>query len=385
MTKVSKIAAVLPTKTSAADEKGLAKCFDAMLDAQKDIDALLTAVGKTNPMPATIDADLKKRLTIAKSRAAEIKDMVKDRAKGTLHSNPSKMARVYKDLNEDVAQANWLEGGVEKALTEHYDKDIAVQVVKLAKGLPAGVTPGHIAFSTMIKNFREKNVKEGWAKYAANLVALENRIAADAAEVLREISIKALAQDAAFANLRYGVRAKIIEAGVAAAAATVATITPILTAALDKQRKPAKGGWANYLDLGAGGGYSLKSGGVFQGHKIHLTMSKDSWTAEADGVVNVATNSVQQIYEKLLKVADWKQLHATLEVPGPAKDYPHVFLFDGVLGSDTKWEAARVSLGRDAKWVADGVAALTAELVKVQNGLKAKITEAKKQDGANVV
>lgn len=385
MTKVAKIAAVFPTKTSAADEKALAKCFDAMLDAQKDIDALLTDVGKTNPLPGTVDADLKKRLTIAKSRAAEIKDMTKDRAKGTLHSNPSKMARVYKDLNEDVAQANWLEGGVEKALGEHYDKDILVQTARLAKGLPAGVTVQHIAFVPMIKAFREKNVKEGWAKYAANLVALEKSINEDATNEKREQTIKALAQDAAYAGLRYATRQKVIDAGVAAPTATAATIIPILNAALEKQRKPSKGGWAKYLDLGAGGSYSLKSSGAFQGNAIHLTMSKDSWTAEADGAVSVATNSVQQIYEKLLKVADWKQLHATLEVPGPAKDYPHVFLFDGVLGGDTKWEAARVSLGRDAKWVTEGKAALTAELNKVAIDLKAKITEAKKQDGSNVL
>ena len=384
MTKITKIAAVFPTKTSAAEEKALAKCFDAMLAAQKDIDDLLTAVGKTNPMPSGLDADLKKRLTIAKSRAAEMKDMAKDRTKDLLHTNPSKMSRVYKDLNEDVAQANWLEGGVEKALAEHFDKDIAVQVVKLAKGLPAGVTTSHIAFAAKVKAFRDKNVKEGWVKYAANLVALEKDIMDDAANVQREQGIKALAQDADYANLKYAVRQKIIDAGVAAAGATAVTLKPILNAALDKQHKPTKGSWASYLELGAGGGYSLKSSGAFQGMKIHLTMSKDSWTADADGVVSVAANSVPQIFEKLLKVVDWKQLHATLEVSQDAKDYPHVFLFDGVLGSDTKWEAARALLGRDAKWVTDGQVALKAELKKVADDLKAKITEAKKQDGANV-
>ena len=88
MTKITKIAAVFPTKTSAAEEKALAKCFDAMLAAQKDIDDLLTAVGKTNPMPSGLDADLKKRLTIAKSRAAEMKDMPKTAPKAFYTPTP---------------------------------------------------------------------------------------------------------------------------------------------------------------------------------------------------------------------------------------------------------------------------------------------------------
>ena len=93
MAKISKIAVVLPSKTGASEEKALAKCFDAMLETQKDIDAVLVAVGKVDLLPKASDDDLKKRLTIAKGRAAELKDMTKDRAKGTLHSNPSTKTR----------------------------------------------------------------------------------------------------------------------------------------------------------------------------------------------------------------------------------------------------------------------------------------------------
>ena len=385
MSKISKIAAVLPSKSSAAEEKALAKCFDAMLDAQKDIDGLLDEVGKSKPLPATTEVDLKKRLTIAKSRAAELKDMTKDRAKGLLHSNPAKMARVYKDLNEDVTQANWLEGGIGKALDAEFDKEVAKLALRIAGGLPKGVTPQHFALAVMIGTFRDKNAKEKWAKYDANVVAFEKEVDKNVANIQREQALKALVSDAAYANLKYAVRQKAIDAALGSATATAATLRPVLDALLERQRKPSKGSWASYLGLGAGGSFSLKSGGAYQGMAIHITMSKDSWTAGADGGVSVAANSVDQIYQKLLKVTDWMQVHATLEVSKDAKQYPHVYLFDGVLGNDTRWPAARALLSRDAGWDAGAQAALTAALTKLANDLKARITEAKKQDGANVV
>ena len=384
MAKIAKISVVMPSKVSAADEKGLAKCFDAMLSSQKDIDDVLAEVGKTTPMPSALDDSLKKRLTLAKSRAAEIKDMAKDRAKATLHSNPGKMARVYKDLNEDVAQANWLEGGIGEALDDHFDDVIKALAVSLARGLPKGVTPGHLDLVGTIKRFKEKNSKEGWGRYAANVVTLEKDLAKDVAEVQREQGIRGLATDSDFGKLKYAVRQKVVDAGIKSATATEATVRTVLLAALEKQRKPTKGSWASYLELGAGGSYSLRSGGSFQGMAIHLTMSKDSWTADADGSVSVAGNSVQTIYEDLLKVDGWKQLHATLEVSASSADYPHVFLFAGVLSGDRKWEAARQLVGRDAKWVTDAQAAMKSELQKVEDAIKKKITEAKAQEGANV-
>lgn len=385
MSKISKIASVLPSKSTAAEEKALAKCFDAMLDTQKDIDGLLAEVGKTKPLPATVEADLKKRLTIARSRAAELKDMTKDRAKGLLHSNPSKMARVYKDLNEDVAQANWLEGGIGKALDVEFDKEVAKLDLRIAGALPKGVTPQHFALGAKVSAFRDKNAKENWAKWDANVVAFEKEIDKLVANVQREQAIRALVSDPDYAKLKYNTRQKAIDAALGSATATAASLRPVLDAFLERQRKPSKGSWASYLGLGAGGGYSLKSGGSYEGMAIHITMSKNSWTAGADGGVSVAANSVDQICEKLLKVTDWKQLHATLEVSKDSKQYPHVYLFDGVLGNDTRWPAARALLGRDAGWDAGAQAALTAQLTKLKADLKARITEAKKQDGACVV
>ena len=384
MAKISKIAAVLPSKTTAADEKAMAKCFDEMVATQKDIDTLLDEVSKVKPLPAVTEVDLKKRQTFAKSRATEMKDMVKDRAKGTLHSNPGKMARVYKDLNEDVADANWLEGGIDKAQDEEFAKDVAKLTQKIVAGLPKGVTQQHFALGARINTFLTKNSKEKWVKYDANVIALEKEVATEVAEVQREQLIKALMSDSDYSNLKYNSKQKAIEAGIASATATAATVTVVLDAMLEKQRKPSKGSWASYLELGAGGSYSLKSGGSFDGMAIHLTMSKDSWTTAADGGVSVAANSVDQIFDKLLKVVDWKQLHATLEVSRSAADYPHVYLIDGVLGSDTRWEAARVLLGREAAWVTRGQTALAAALTKVETAIKAKIKEAKAQEGANV-
>ncbi|MBI1173601.1 hypothetical protein GC209_19620 [bacterium] len=383
MPKIAKIAVVFPSKTSAADEKGLAKCFDAMLVAQKDIDGVLEEVGKTKPMPDPLEVDLKKRLKIATSRAAEMKDMAKDRKAGTLHSNPGKLSRLYDDLNSDVAQANWLEGGVGKALDDHFGDLVDKLETTLEASLPSGVTTKHFDFKGIMKAFREKNSKEHWAKYDENVKKLEKAVKKEADAVEREQALKAVGADKAFSTLKYAIRQKAVEAALKSDTETPTTLRTTLEDLLDKQRKPSKSQWASYLNLGAGGSYSLKSSGSFQGMAIHLTMSKDSWTSDADGKVTV-TDSAQTIYENLLKVVDWKQLHATLEVSKNAADFPHVFLFAGVLGNDTRWEAARVLLNRDGKWVGDAQKAVAKELGKLETTLLSKIAEAKKQDGANV-
>src|SRR6185369_15565678 len=98
----------------------LAKVFDAIETAQDAVLGLLDEVAKTDPMPKDLEADIKKRRAISTGRAAELKDLEKAKKKGELHSNPSKLERLLKDLNEDIAAANWLEGGVEKAVDEHW-------------------------------------------------------------------------------------------------------------------------------------------------------------------------------------------------------------------------------------------------------------------------
>lgn len=126
------------------------------------------------------------------------------------------------------------------------------------------------------------------------------------------------------------------------------------------------------------------SSGTYHGDAIHLTMSVDSWTANADGSVSIAANSVDQLYDKLLGVTDWMQLHATLEIGRDKSAFPHVFLIDGGLGNDTKWEAARVAKGLTAGWVTGAQAAKPAELDKVAAEIKKKLKAAKEQHGANV-
>jgi hypothetical protein len=386
MVKISKIAAVFPSKTTAADEKALAKCFDEMLATQKDIDALLVDIGKAKPLPAVTKVELNKRQTIAKSRAAEMKDMTKDRSKGTLHSNPSKMARVYKDLNEDVAQANWLEGGIGNALDIEFGKEVAKLATKILSALPNGVTQQHFGFAGLLKAFLEKNAKEKWVKFDDNAKAFATEIAKVAANVQREQGIKALKADAAYANLFFRNKEKAINAGIASAKATAQSVRVVLDALLEQQRKPSKGRWAVYLDLGAGGDYKLKKGGTFQGNKYHLRMSKESWTADADGGVSVATNSVDDIFEKLLSgTANWKQMHATLEVSDNADNNTHVFLIDGVLSNDKKWAAAATLLEKDAAWVKEAQTALKGALKEVADEIKAKIRKAKADDGLSVV
>lgn len=386
MSKISKISVTLPTKFTSGDEKALAKCFDAMAATQKDIETLLAQIGKSKPMPAATEVDLKKREVIAKSRAAEMKDMAKDRAKGLLHSNPSKFSRVYKDLNEDAAQANWLEGGIGKALDSEFDKEVAKLGAKIVAALPKGVTPQHFAFGTLLTTFRDKNSKERWAKFDENAKAFVVDITKRAANVQREQGIKALMADAAYANLFFKYKQKAVDDGVASSTATAATVKAELERLLETQRKPTIAKWAAYLDLGAGGDYKLKEGGKFQGLDYHLRMSKQSWTAAADGGVSVATNSVDQIFTKLLSgTEDHYQMHASLEVSKVHTENTHVYLIAGVLGNDKKWAAAAARLGKDGAWVKQAQAAMAKTLKGVEDEIKRKITKAKADDGRSVV
>jgi hypothetical protein len=243
--------------------------------------------------------------------------------------------------------------------------------------------PLEIGLKQMLEAFRGKNSKEHWSRFAANRSVLVNECEKEAAAVAEEKAIKGLMSNPDFLPLKYARRQKIIEASLKEGKKPE-VVRGLLVDALNEQDHPSKSRWAAYLELGAGGTYRLTQSGSYQGSSIHLTMSKDSWTADADGKVSLSANSVEQILTKLLKTPGWMQLHATLEVGESAAEYPHVYLFAGVLSNDTRWEAIRVKLSKDAKWVADGQKALQDQLDKVMVSLKKKVKEAKDAAGANV-
>jgi hypothetical protein len=385
MSKISKVPVTLPTKFTAGDEKALAKCFDAMAATQKEIDKLLADIGKVKPLAATTEVDLKKREVIAKSRAAEMKDMAKDRVKGLLHTNPSKFSRVYKDLNEDVAQVNWLEGGIAKALESEFEVELSKLKAKIVDKFPNGVTQQHFDFARLLTAFRNKNSKENWTKFSENAKAFTTEIEGIAKNVQRELAINALMRDRTYANLFYKYKQKVVDAGIASRTETEASVRLQLDALLEAQRSPTKAQWASYLDLGAGGNYTLKHGGKFQGIEYHVRMSRQSWTPEADGGVSVATNSVDEIFRKLLSGTEaWKQMHATLEVSDNINDYPHVFLIAGVL-SHKEWNNAATLLKKDPAWIELAQKAMSETLKTVEKEIKAKIVKAKADDGQCVV
>ena len=375
MSKIAKIAVVLPSKTGASEEKALAKCFDAMLVAQKDIDALLVAIGKADPLPAATEDDLKKRLTFAKGRAAELKDMAKDRAKRTLHSNPGKMARVFKDLNEDVAQANGLEGGIAGALDEEYAAKIKAQIGQVKPLLPEGVSGGAIDITAMVKTLTEAGKANRWKTFAK----LWQDFLDDCAEKGRVAGIKGLRDWADVKALKQGSRDSIIDKCVKDKK-TYDQAKATLKTALTLRITPSKSRWANSLDMGAGGSYKLNPASPFEGYTVHWTMSNDSWTAAADGSVAINSGSAQAVLEKILKSAAGAQAHATLEI-GKKAEFPHVYMFAGT-GNPVKWTDAAAKAKAEANpknppatWEADWITRAQTQLIKVMTDLKAELVK----------
>ena len=375
MAKIAKIAVVMPSKTGPTEEKALAKCYDAMLVAQKDIDAVLVAVGKADPLPAATDTVLKKRLTIAKIRATEMKDMAKDREKGTLHSNPSKLARVFKDLNEDVAEANALEGGLGGDLDEEYIAKIKAQLGQVKPLLPEGVSGGSIDIAAMVKALTEAGKANRWKTFAKQWQDFLD----DCAEKGRVAGIKGLHDWADVKALKQSSRDSIIDKCVKDKK-TYDQAKATLKAALTLQITPSKSRWANYLDMGAGGSYKLNPASAFEGYTVHWTMSNDTWTGAADGLVAINAGSAQAVLEKILKSAAGAQAHATLEI-GKKAEYPHVYMFAGA-GNPVKWADAAAKAKAEvnpknpaASWEADWITRAQAHLTKVMTDLKAELVK----------
>ena len=390
MAKLQKISVTFPTKTGAEAEKAYAKLLDEFEAVQASIEGVLDEVTKTKPMPTKVETDLKARRQIAVGRNAELKDLNKARKSKELHTNPSKLQRIYKDLNEDIAQTNWLEGGVQLALDAHYeDGDVKELKKEIKAESPAAVKLA--AYEKLLKDFLETNKKERWAKLDAHAKQLK----ADAAELERLEGVKALRDHADFKLLKQGSRDSIVNKAIKDSASTVKGTRDELVAALDTQDKPTKSRWAGFLGLGAGGSYTMKDGGSYSGYKIHVTMSNDSWTANADGKVSIKNNSADDLLTALLQSAPGLQLHATLEI-GEVKQYPHIFLFAGVANQGSKWTTAmeahkaaveeskgkKVADKIDDTWITDGQAALTAVLDTLKQGLLTKLKQAKTTGGA---
>ena len=390
MAKLQKISVTFPTKTGAEAEKAYAKLLDEFEAVQASIEGVLDEVTKTKPMPTKVETDLKARRQIAVGRNAELKDLNKSRKSKELHTNPSKLQRIYKDLNEDIAQTNWLEGGVQLALDAHYeDGDVKELKKEIKAESPAAVKLA--AYEKLLKDFLETNKKERWAKLDAHAKQLK----ADAAELERLEGVKALRDHADFKLLKQGSRDSIVNKAIKDSASTVKGTRDELVAALDTQDKPTKSRWAGFLGLGAGGSYTMKDGGSYSGYKIHVTMSNDSWTANADGKVSIKNNSADDLLTALLQSAPGLQLHATLEI-GEVKQYPHIFLFAGVANQGPKWTTAmethkaaveeskgkKVADKIDDTWITDGQAALTAVLDTLKQDLLTKLKQAKTTGGA---
>ena len=150
--------------------------------------------------------------------------------------------------------------------------------------------------------------------------------------------------------------------------------------ALTLQMTPSKSRWASYLDMGAGGSYRLNPASPFEGYTVHWTMSNDTWTAAADGMVKIDSGSAAAVLEKILKSAPGAQAHATLEV-GKKADFPHVYMFAGA-GNPVKWANAAAKAKSEvnpknpsATWEADWITRAQAQLTTVMTALKAELVK----------
>ncbi|TDK45121.1 hypothetical protein [Antarcticimicrobium luteum] len=388
MPKLTKISVSLPKKPTKADEKAFEKILKALQDAQAKIGAALDAIEADEPLvPDTADRIKKQRAITERSRAAELKDLEKSKKRGELHSNPAKLERLIKDLNSDISKINDIEGSVHNDRNLHFGKELGAIEDEITRTLPKGVSAQSILLPALLKKFETRNGKAGWKNFSKERKALVGTCRDLGAEQARRNGISALANDAEMRKLKYNKRQKIVEDGLKDKGATIASVRKALEDALDDQDKPDKARWASFLELGAGGSYTLAQSGSYRGNKIHVTMSSDSWTSDANGKVSIEGNSVKGIYEKLLKqkgAKGWKELHATLEVRLPCGKNPHVFLFAGIPGNNQAWQELAGQTGWTPQAV-DGVQkAMRDELDKVEARLLRKIKDAKDSHGATV-
>ena len=378
---VSKITAALPAKDAKDAEDKCANIVEALVKTRDALVAELDEVKKSGGQVPEIAKEEERLRKLVKGRGPELEDLKKAMKKRELHTNPAKLKRLIDDLNDDVTKTNALAAGVDAALEKHFSGELAKLVTEIEKTLPKGLTTALFSLPQRVEAFKKKNAKEHWANFKTNSDTFAKKCEKDALEAFREQSINVFNSGPEFRPLKADVRDRIVQAGIKEGSSP-AEVKAKLEAAFETQDKPTKARWASFLKLGAGGSYKLNPAGAYRGNAIHWTMSNDSWTKDADGGVSIKDNSVDQLYEKLLKSTPGKQVHATLEI-GDSKSYPHVFLFAGVLSGDKKWEAARAANNFTKDWVTGGQKALSDVLATIETDIKKKLKEAKDRHGAN--
>ncbi len=369
-----------PSKSSEKNFVESAKAIQRTLD---HVSTMLESIAQDEPVPENTEKAVEKQRKTLLRHAAELEDLARSQRRGELHTNPSKLKRLTEEVNRDVAKTNSIARSVKDERNEEYGELVKVLGREITNALPGKVEASGIRLSGLLKDFTNKNKSEQWRRFdhhKAQLAEKCRELGQEAdAKLQRDSEIQGLMNRAEFRSLNYRTRAKLVENGKNDQNKSAATVRQELKAALDDQRKPNKSRWAKFLGLTSGGSYKITRSGAYGDAPIHWTMSNDSWNSDANGGVDVSTNSVEAIYEKLLRVDGWKQLHATLEVPGVhADDRPHVFLFAGVLGNDKKW----AKLDKSDSWKAGAKEKMKSQLSSLASGIKKKITEAKRLDGA---
>lgn len=378
---VSKITAALPGKDAKDAEDKCADIVEALLKTRDALVDELDAVKKSGGQVPEITKEEERLRKLVKGRGPELEDLKKAMKKRELHTNPSKLKRLIEDLNDDVTKTNALAAGLDAALEKHFSGELAKLVTEIEKTLPQGLTIASFSLAERVEAFKKKNAKEHWVNFKTNSDTFAKKCQTGAAEAFREQLINGFNSGVEFRPLKADVRDRLVQAGIKGGSSP-AEVRAELEAAFEIQDKPTKARWASFLKLGAGGSYRLNPAGAYLGNAIHWTMSNDSWAKDADGGVSIKDNSVDQLYEKLLKSTAGMQVHATLEI-GNSRSYPHVFLFAGVLPGDTKWEAARTANNFTAAWVTGAQKALSDVLAKIESDVKKKLKEAKDRNGAN--
>ncbi|MCA8977729.1 MAG: hypothetical protein KDC98_23595 [Planctomycetes bacterium] len=325
-------------------------------------------------VPDAVDDDFKKLTRTCRSRAAELKDLAKDKKRGELHGNVGKLIRLRDGLNDDVTDIEAFKKSVVAAIDAEnaalIDDFEAEQTKKFNK---AGVALWFL--TDQIKDRRRTLKGKSRAKVESSLQKLEPILETHRETQLMNAAVRALVSASDYKTLNPRKLRETIDAAIKNGD-DVAQAKSALDAALDAQRKPTKDKWARYLDMT---GYQVAGvSDKYDGIPVHVTYDQNSWSNDAkQGRIDVSSSSADAIMEEMFGAVSWSyQLHATLEITAEDGKHPHVYWG----GRTNHWDVEGKG-GRDGEWARKGREKLQSVLDAAKAKILAKIKQVKAADG----
>lgn len=198
-----------------------------------------------------------------------MKELRREHKRGTLHANPSKLARVLGDINADVDATNKLEEDVDAKIDKLFEAKVAKLCETIAGILLRQVNAAHISLDRDLKKFSDTRKKARWKDYEKQAERFSDRKLADAAEAKRVGDIQTLRSDRRYSTFNPRKKIGAIED------AEKNRLTPSeaeakLQAALGTQRRPSRSAWANHLGMA---GYTIFARPTKHVVKTHITFT----------------------------------------------------------------------------------------------------------------